>query len=68
MSCIMYFTQPLTMATTEPVRVVRYKSVSTRQLEQTAERKVPSMSWVVVTDNNGNRTLQMQWAPPDDLR
>jgi hypothetical protein len=36
-------------------------------LEGDVERKSLSMSWVVVSDNNGNRKLQIQWAPSEDI-
>jgi hypothetical protein len=61
MACIIYFAQPLAMATTQLARVIRYERLSTWQLEKTADRKVPRMSWVVVTDSNGNRKLEAQW-------
>jgi hypothetical protein len=68
MACIISFAQPLAMATTQLARVIRYETVSNWQLETTADRKVPRMSWVVVTDSSGNQKLQMQWTPSADLR
>ena len=68
MACITLFAQPLTMATTQLARVVHYEVASTTQLELQVERKPLRMSWVVVTDRNGNRNLQIQWTPSANLR
>jgi hypothetical protein len=68
MACITLFAQPLAMATTQLARVIRYEDVPTWQLENNAERNILRMSWVVVTDSNGNRKLQMQWTPSAKLR
>lgn len=67
MACITLFAQPMAMATTQLARVIHYEDVSTCRLEHNVERKSLSMSWVVVTDNNGNRKLQIQWAPSEDI-
>lgn len=53
---------PMAMATTQLARVVRYEEASVLEnprLERTALR----MSWVVATDGDGLRKLQMQWLP-----
>jgi hypothetical protein len=68
MACITLYAQPLAMATTQLARAVHYKVAPNAQLERTVERKSLSMSWVVVTDSNGNRKLQIQWAPSADSR
>jgi hypothetical protein len=68
MSCITFFAQPLAMATTQLARMVRSETASVWQFEDMMDRKLLSMSWVVVTDSNGNRKLQMQWAPSADSR
>ena len=68
MACITLVAQPLAMATTQLARIVHYEVAPDWQLEGTVERKSLSMSWVVVTDSNGNRKLQIQWAPSADLR
>ncbi len=68
MACITLFAQSLAMATTQLARAVHYEVASNAQPERTVERKSLSMSWVVVTDSNGNRKLQIQWAPSADLR
>jgi hypothetical protein len=67
MACITLFAQPLAMATTQLARAVHYEDVTPWQLERNVERKPLSMSWVVVTDRNGKRKLQIQWAPSADL-
>lgn len=67
MACITLFAQPMAMATTQLARAIRYQDVSACQLEGDVEHKSLSMSWVVVTDNNGNRKLQIQWAPSEDI-
>jgi hypothetical protein len=61
MACITCFAQPLAMATTQLARGVRCEF--SRQIEYNAERNILRMSWVVVTDSNGLRKLQMHWAP-----
>lgn len=67
MACITLFAQPMAMATTQLARVIHYEDASTSQLASNVERKSLSMSWVVVTDNCGNRKLQIQWAPSEDV-
>jgi len=67
MACITLFA-PMAMATTELARAIHYEDAWTRQFESNVERISLRMSWVVVTDNMGNRKLQMQWAPSADLR
>jgi hypothetical protein len=61
MACITLFAQPMAMATTQLARVIHCENISSCHLEDHVERKAPSMSWVVVTDSNGNRKLQIQW-------
>jgi len=68
MACITLFAQPMAMATTQLERVIQQESESTWQLNATVEPKSLSMSWVVVTDSNGGRTLRMQWVPSADSR
>jgi len=67
MACITLFA-PLAMATTQLARAVQYENVSGLQLRDFVDRKTLRMSWVVVTDSNGNRKLQMQWRASRDLR
>lgn len=63
MACMILFAQPLTMATTQLARVVRYEDVSTSHLEGKVDGSPLRMSWVVVTDSEGKRQLRMNWAP-----
>lgn len=63
MSCMTAFAAPVTMATTQLVRVIHYEEALAWQVEGKVEHLALSMSWVVVTDSNGNRKLQIQWAP-----
>jgi len=65
MACMTLFAQPLAMATTQLARVLHYEN--TCRFEGNVERNSLSMSWVVVTDENGNRKLQIQWAPSEDI-
>ena len=67
MTCITLFA-PMAMATSELVRAIHFEDVSTGQFEGNVERTSLRMSWVVVTDSNGSRRLQMQWAPSEDPR
>lgn len=67
MACITLFAQPMAMATTQLARAIHNKYVSASQLESDVERKSLSMSWVVVSDINGNRKLQIQWGPSDNF-
>ncbi len=62
MACVSLFAQPTAMATTQLAHISHYKTASTRGWEGNAERKHLRMSWVVVTDEKGNRQLRMQWA------
>jgi len=66
MACITLFAQPMAMATTQLVRAIRYEPAFTRQQESKAECSSLHMSWVVVTDQQGNRQLRMRWAAEDD--
>ena len=57
------FAKAMAMPTTQLTRVIQYEDGAFWQLESSAERKSPRMSWVVVTDKNGRRQLRIQWAP-----
>jgi hypothetical protein len=61
MCCTTLIAEEATMATTELTRAVRWEVCWPRQEEPRAEQTPLRMSWVVVTDNNGRRQLQMQW-------
>jgi hypothetical protein len=65
MACITLFAPPMAMATTQLARAVHYEAAS-QQFDGSVPRNSLRMSWVVVTDNNGNRTLRMQWASDED--
>ena len=62
MACISLI-EPMAMATTQLARVISYQDVSTIHVETSMERSPLRMSWVVATDDKGNRKLQMQWEP-----
>ena len=67
MACMTLFAQPMAMATTQLAHVIHHEDVCTCQLDGNVDRKPLSMSWVVVTEGNGNRTLQIQWARSEDI-
>jgi len=67
MACITLFAQTMAMATTQLARVIHYEDASPGQPGGTVESKSLRMSWVVVTDDNGNRKLQIQWSPSEDV-
>ncbi len=62
MACIALFAPTLAMATTELVRAIHYEGASVFPMEANVDHKPLSMSWVVVTGNNGARRLRMRWA------
>lgn len=66
MACMTLFAPPMAMTTTPLARVVQYQDAPAWQLEANVESKPLRMSWVVVTDKNGSRRLQIQWARPAD--
>ena len=61
MACITLFAQPMAMATTQLARETHYQDTPVWQAEGNLEHSCLRMSWVVVTEENGNRRLQMQW-------
>jgi hypothetical protein len=63
MACIT-FIAPTTMATTQLARAIQYEEASVWQ-ESTPERTPLRMSWVVASDRDGKRKLQMQWEPSE---
>ena len=67
MACITLFAQPMAMATTQLARVIHNEDVLTCPWEGSVERSPLRMSWVAVTDKNGERKLQIQWAPSEKL-
>lgn len=62
MACIPLLA-PMAVATTRLARIIYCEDASAWQIESSAERNSLRASWVVVTDSDGNRKLQMQWAP-----
>jgi len=67
MACIP-FVAPLAMTTTELTRAIRYEIAWTGQSRSNVESNSLRLSWVVVTDNDGSRRLQMQWTPSAEVR
>ena len=61
MAC-MTLIAPMAMGTTQLTRVVRYEEVSVRENPR-VERTPLRMSWVVATDGDGKRKLQIRWQP-----
>ena len=59
MAC-MTLIAPMAMATTQLARAVRYEETFVSQ-ETRVERTPLRMSWVVATDGNGKRTLEIEW-------
>jgi hypothetical protein len=62
MASIITFPRSAAMATTHFVPAVEYAETPACHINGTAERKTVSLSWVVVTDDNGVRQLRMRWA------
>jgi hypothetical protein len=63
MTCMTASAEAMAMPTTQLTRVIQCADIASWQLESNAERKSPRMNWVVVTDKNGRRQLQIQWEP-----
>ena len=63
MCCITFVGQEATMATTQLMRAASYEICWTRPEEVRSESKPPRMNWVVVTDEDQNRRMQMRWEP-----
>ena len=62
MACITLLAPPMAMTTTQLARAVRYENAAVWQFDGLLESKPLRLSWVVVTDADGNRRLQMHWA------
>jgi hypothetical protein len=54
------------MATTQPEREIPHERAFAWQMEPKAEYKSLRMSWVVVTDERGQRQLCMRWIAVED--
>ena len=65
MACIT-LAPAMAMATTQLTRATGYEVSAPWQHEQHMERQPLRMNWVVVTDNNGSRSLRMQWIAVED--
>ena len=64
MCCATLTVQETTMATTQLMRAAVCEVCWPRHEEARAGFRPPRMNWVVVTDENHNRRMQMRWAPP----
>jgi len=64
MACIT-LAAPLAMATTQLTNVAFCETASTWQPEAVRQRKPLHLSWVVVTDECGQRRLRMRWSNQD---
>lgn len=65
MSCITLVMQP-TMATTRLVRPICCVDSVAEPALTIVERPQLNMSWIVVTDENGNRQLRIRWTKNGD--
>ena len=65
MACMTVFAPTMAMATTQLARAI-HGDASSWHVEPKAELKSLRMSWVVVTDENGERRLRMQWVAVED--
>jgi len=63
MCCIALVGKEATMATTQLMRAVCYEVCWMRAEQDRVAAKAPRMNWVVVTDKNQNRRMQMRWEP-----
>ena len=68
MCCITLFAYEGAMATTQLMQAASYELGWTRPEEARAEYRSPRMNWVVVTDKDQNRRMQMRWAPSAEGR
>ena len=63
MCCITSVAQEVTMATTQLMRAASYQIYWPPQENILVTTGSPRMNWVVVTDEDHNRRMQMQWQP-----
>lgn len=66
MSCIT-FAQEAAMTTNQLARVAGHEACAPWSVEQQAEHRVLRMSWIVVTDENGKRSLRSRWNMADEF-
>jgi len=64
MCCITLIAPTITMATTQLIREACFGNCRVQAHE--ANVNAPRMNWVVVTDEEQNRRMQMQWKPSAD--
>jgi hypothetical protein len=57
--------KPMTMATTQLAREIRYEGSIPWQSTDDTKRQPLRMNWVVVTGEDGRRQLRMQWLALD---
>lgn len=62
MSCMKIFVHEAAMATMELKRAASHEVVVPWPAEQKPETRALRMSWVVVTDENGKRSLCSRWS------
>jgi hypothetical protein len=66
MTCRIAFAETTAMATTQLAQMIQHRMIQCKdapsgRLESNGERK-PRMSWVVVTDQDGRRRLEILWS------
>ena len=61
MSCMTLIAPEIMMATRQFVRAACYENCSRVEEHFPAQHQPLCMNWVVVTDENGNRRLQIDW-------
>jgi hypothetical protein len=66
MNRMILFFQPMAMATTQLASVIHHENVSPWQVEPKTAHNSLRMSWVVVTDESGQRQLRMRWVAVED--
>lgn len=61
MSCMTLFAQETAVATTQLTRIASHEFCTSWRVEEKTEHEALRMSWVVVTDEHGNRELRSVW-------
>lgn len=61
MSCMTLLAQETAMATTQLMRIACHEFCTPWKVEEKTEHKALRMSWIVVTDEHGNRELRSVW-------
>lgn len=61
MACITFIAPLMAMATTQLARETHYQEAPVWHADSNLGTNSLRVSWVVVTDENGNRQLRMQW-------